>query len=245
VSDRGFDDQVALVTGGASGIGRATAQLLTTLGARVVLVDIDDERGREAAATLDATYLHCDVGSTEEWRATVARVVDELGSLDIAILNAGVRCPVREIDELTDELIEGVTRVNLGGVLGGIRACAPAMSRGGSMVATASVASFHPVEVDPIYAMTKHAVMGICRSLAPQLAVRGITLNMTCPNFVDTPLLRGNTEFMATLEKEGTALLDPAVIAHAAVALILSGGTGQAVICNPGAVPVRWTFQVV
>ena len=241
-----FEDQVALVTGGASGIGAATAQLLCTLGARVAIVDVDDERGMELAAALGATFVHCDVGSSDDWRAASRRVAAEVGPLDIVVLNAGVRCPVRDIEELTDEMIERVCRVNIGGVLGGIRACVPVMApTGGSMVATASVASFHPVEVDPIYAMTKHAVMGICRSLVPQLAARRITLNMTCPNFVDTPLLRGNTEVMAKLEREGAVLIDPSVVAHAAVSLILSGGTGQAAICGPGSVPVPWSFQEV
>src|SRR5688572_27735534 len=171
---------VAIVTGAASGIGAASAGALARRGARVAVLDVHEKRGEEVARAIGATFLPLDVGSSSAWERAVARIEAELGPIEIAHLNAGVMTfpPQADVSAAVDlaRIPEAdyrrVLGVNVDGVVLGLRALLPAMSRrrAGRIVVTASVGGLTPVPFDPLYAMTKHAIVGLVRSLAPFLA---------------------------------------------------------------------------
>ena len=233
----------AVVTGGASGIGYATAQALATAGARPILLDIDSAEGARAARELGAPFIALDVAEAESWIDVVRRIDDEHGALDIAFLNAGVRGGPRLIEDLSPEQLTRALGVNLAGVAYGIRYCFELLARqGGAIVVTASIAGLRPSLADPVYGMTKHGVIGLMRSLAPQLAERNISINAVCPTVTDTPMVRSNEEGVEQFESQSLPMLDAADVAHAVVSLLLSGGTGQAVVCRVGHVPAPWGF---
>src|SRR5436853_6559020 len=165
--------KVAVVTGGASGIGRATAVRLAEEGATVVVADIDAAGARKVADEVGGRPAELDVGDPVAWR----RLVDELtgpggpGGVDIAVLNAGIATGEDRIAHLTDEAYRRIMAINVDGVVFGARALVPLIARrgGGAVVATASLAGVIGFAPDPIYTLTKHAVVGLVRSLAPQL----------------------------------------------------------------------------
>jgi NAD(P)-dependent dehydrogenase (short-subunit alcohol dehydrogenase family) len=190
----------ALVTGGRSGIGAA---IVAALGdADVTVLDLVDGH---------------DVADVDTWRVLE-------GPFDAAFLNAGVTTGSTEIAELTDRQYRRIVGVNVDGVVLGVRELAARlMPSGGSIVATASLAGLTGAPVDPVYALTKHAVVGFVRSVSPQLAERGIRINALCPAFTDTPLvvdeLRGDLP---------AALIDPSFVAEAALQALNDGETGRA-----------------
>lgn len=131
--------RVALITGGASGIGAAAARLLAARGMRIVLVDRDEERGAAVAAELDGRFVAADVGSLADNERAVRVAADEFGRLDVVVLNAGVpgRCGLADFTELS---YRDTMRTNVDGVVYGLRACLPLVRRQGegSVVVTAS-----------------------------------------------------------------------------------------------------------
>jgi NAD(P)-dependent dehydrogenase (short-subunit alcohol dehydrogenase family) len=216
--------EVALVTGGASGIGRGIVERLEDDGYHVVVVDVAED------ASLD-------VGEASTWE----RVAAGLDRLDVACLNAGVVTGTEVIDELTDEAYRRILRVNVDGVVFGVRALVPVLERsgGGDVVVTASLAGLTSMAQDPIYAATKHFLVGFVRSVAPQLEERGIRINAVCPGIVDTPLLG---DAGRRLEDAGFPLLSPQAVAAAVAAALESGTTGQAWVCQPGREPEPYRF---
>ena len=223
MSDRGFAGRVAVVTGGASGVGRAVAGRLAGEGAKVAILDVDEARGKGVAAELGATFLPCDVGCRDAWRAAAERIAADLGLVGLLSLNAGImtRPPDAPLgDDPFDWIAKGgyarVFRVNVDGVVFGLEAMRSSLEKApvASVVVTASTAGLSGVPFDPFYSMTKHAVVGLVRSLASPFASRGIVLNALCPGGVDTPLLP--TEARAL----GTVLLAPAEVADAVCDLL-------------------------
>ncbi len=187
--------RVALVTGGASGIGRATAIMLAAEGAKVCVADID-AAGAEAVAkqieTSGGTAFACtaDVSEPEGNDQMVRRTVEAYGALDIAYLNAGIArgSTIRGGDVATwDEVIS----VNLRGVFLGIRAvCEPMISAGGgAIVCTASVAGLRGGTNMPSYYASKHGVVGLVKAAACELAPHNVRVNAVCPGVIDTPIL--------------------------------------------------------
>ena len=235
-----------IVTGGASGIGYATVQALARAGARPIILDRDARAGEQAAAALGAPFIEFDVTDPAEWIDLTGRLDADYGGLDIAFLNAGVRGGPRLIEELTPDQLTRVLNVNLAGVTYGIRYCLDLLSRrGGAIVVTASIAGMRPSYADPVYGMTKHGVIGLMRSLAPQLAERNISINAVCPSVTDTPMVRSNEEIVEQFESNSLPMLEAADIAHAVLSLLVSGGTGQAVVCRVGHVATPWRFPEV
>ena len=235
-----------IVTGGASGIGYATVQALAGAGARPIILDRDTRAGEQAAATLGVPFIEFDVTDAAAWIDLAGRLDADYGGLDIAFLNAGVRGGPRLIEELTPDQLTRVLNVNLAGVTYGIRYCLDLLSRrGGAIVVTASIAGMRPSYADPVYGMTKHGVIGLMRSLAPQLAERNISINAVCPSVTDTPMVRSNEEIVEHFESNSLPMLEPADIAHAVLSLLVSGGTGQAVVCRVGHVATPWRFPEV
>src|SRR6185436_8762709 len=184
--------------GGASGIGAATVRALAAEGARVAVLDLAGSAGAAVAAEVGGSFAVCDVTEPAQWREAVERVEKELGGVDLVHLNAGImtRPPAAPHNDDILAWIDGgayrrILSVNVDGVVFGLRAVVPALEKrgGGAIVATASIAGLVGFPPDPFYTMTKHAVVGLVRSLAPILLAKGIRLNAICPGGVDTPLV--------------------------------------------------------
>lgn len=238
-----IDGRVALVTGGASGIGRATARRLAAEGARVLVADIDEVGGTAAAEECGGRFVRLDVTDPSQWASMVAGLGES--GLDIAHLNAGVATFEGDVLALTDEQYRRTMGVNVDGVVFGLRAVAPVLAArgGGAIVVTASLGGLVPMPFDPVYSLSKHAVVAFTRSVAPQLLALGITVNAVCPGFTDTPLVavaeRDAIDVMAA------RLLDPEVVAAAVVDIVRGGGTGEAWYCQPGRPPAPYAFRGV
>jgi 3-oxoacyl-[acyl-carrier protein] reductase len=182
-------DQVAVVTGGARGIGRGIASVLAAEGARVVIVDVEAELGERAAADLGGLAVAADVTDVASVEAMAARVVGELGRIDIVCANAGAY-PFADLDQLDERTWNQVMDLNVGGAVRTIRACLPAMrARGyGRIVLTSSITG--PITGQPgfaHYGASKAAMLGFMRSAAVELARTGITVNAVMPGNVSTP----------------------------------------------------------
>jgi NAD(P)-dependent dehydrogenase (short-subunit alcohol dehydrogenase family) len=240
-----FEGSVALVTGAASGIGRATARRLGSEGAALVLVDLDGARLEAAADELGAIALEGDVSDAKDWERVVGALARTRLPLALAHLNAGVATFERDLAALSVETYRRVMQVNVDGVVLGLRALLPLLEAdgGGAAVVTASLAGLVAFPPDPVYAASKHAVIGLVRALAPTLERRGVRLNAVCPGFVDTPLL--GDEARRAAEEAGFPLLDPEEVAAAVCELGASGAAGQAVVCQPGAAPIAYRFPGV
>ena len=235
--------QVGLVTGGASGIGRATAERFAAEGMRVCVVDQDAEGGRSVAEAVDGRFVAADVGDAAQVDAAFARCVDELGGLGVAYLNAGIAIGHGDIADLPDDVYRRIMRVNVDGVVFGVRRLARVMPKGSTIVATASLAGLTPVPDDPIYGLTKHAVVGFVRSVAPKLAEREIRIQAVCPGWADTGLM--SSDFKDELGDRGYRLLRPEDVADGVWAAYRSEGTGEAWVVQPGREPLPYAFKGV
>jgi NAD(P)-dependent dehydrogenase (short-subunit alcohol dehydrogenase family) len=210
----------ALVTGSAGGIGSAIVARLRREGFTVRELDVVDG---------------FDVGDAEAW--------EHVGSVELACLNAGVVTGQSEIAVLTDDQYRRALSVNVDGVVFGVRRLDRVMPKGGCIVVTASLAGLTEVADDPVYGLTKHAVVGFVRSIAPQLAARGIRIQAVCPGWADTALT--TPEFREELVARGFRLLQPERIADGVWAAYESGGTGEAWVVQPGREPLRYEFKGV
>ena len=232
-----LEGKVAVVTGGSSGIGLATAQRFIAEDAKVVIADVQ--------APIDdvaARFAKLDVGDSSAWDSFLDEVVETEGPLDVIHLNAGVTTGEGDITALTDAQYERVMRVNVDGVVYGARAAAQLMaaSGGGAIVVTASIAGLIGFSPDPIYTLTKHGVVGLVRALGPALAPLGITVNAVNPGIVDTPLVPDEVKPM--LEAGGMKLIPPSQIADGVVSAITSGRTGECWACLRDGGNNPWTF---
>jgi NAD(P)-dependent dehydrogenase (short-subunit alcohol dehydrogenase family) len=240
-----LDGGVALVTGAASGIGRATAERLAEEGMRVCVVDREEDGGRAVATARGGAFHVADVGDPAQVDAAFAHCVAELGGLDVAFLNAGIAIGHGDIESLPDDEYRRIMRVNVDGVVFGARAAVRELipRGGGAIIATASLAGLIPFPPDPVYDLTKHAVVGFIRSLAPTLAAKGITANCVNPGMTDTGIL--GDEVRAAFAAAAFPLMAPTQIAAAVVHAISSGETGQCWVCQPGREPVAYQFRDV
>jgi NAD(P)-dependent dehydrogenase (short-subunit alcohol dehydrogenase family) len=233
--------KIAVVTGAASGIGRACVTRLAALGATVVAVDIAGDEVQAVAEAVGAVAVRADVSKPGDWAAVVASV-RSLGGVDFVYLNAGVTTPEGDIAAVTDDQYRRILAVNVDGVVFGARALVPELIArgGGALVATASLAGLVAFAADPIYAMTKHAVVGLVRGLALTLADQGITVNAICPGLVDTPLVDGAREALAAAH---FPLIAPEAVVEAVLGCMLGKETGQAVVVQAGreALPYRFS----
>ena len=201
-----------LITGGRGGLGQAVAQALGD--AELTVLDLPE----------------FDVGDPAAWRALE-------GEYDAAFLNAGVITGEESRAKLTDAQYERALRANLHGVVYGVRELAARlMPNGGSIVATASLAGLTATPMDPVYALTKHAVIGFVRSVAPQLASQGIRINALCPGYTDTGIVPD--ELRGVLD---VPLMEPSFVAQAALQALHDEQSGGAWVVQPNRV-VQFRF---
>jgi NAD(P)-dependent dehydrogenase (short-subunit alcohol dehydrogenase family) len=202
--------KVAVVTGGAGGIGRATAKLLAANGAAVVVADLKDEMGRETIDQITraggtAVYRHVDVTVEPDVEALMAHAVEAFGRLDIAVNNAGITGAYGPVARLSLPDWRRVMAVNLDAVFLCIRAEVPRLleSGGGAIVNTASAAGLMGFAQLPAYVAAKHAVIGLTKSVALEHARHGIRVNAVCPGSVRTPMLEAFAGSAAAVESMG------------------------------------------
>jgi NAD(P)-dependent dehydrogenase (short-subunit alcohol dehydrogenase family) len=189
--DYGLKDKVALVTGAASGIGRATAELFAREGALVVASDLDAKHGDEIVAALgdDAVYVPADVRDDDALRALVARAVEQHGHVDCAANCAGVGAGHATTHEYADEEWNRIVDINLRGVWQAMRHEVPAMTGGGTIVNVASTLGLRGSPMSSPYSASKHGVIGLTRTAAIEYAGAGIRVNAVCPGAIDTPMM--------------------------------------------------------
>jgi NAD(P)-dependent dehydrogenase (short-subunit alcohol dehydrogenase family) len=210
----------ALVTGSAGGIGSAIVQKLRREGFEVKELDLVNG---------------FDVTNPEAW--------EHVGSVDLACLNAGVLTGSEDVANLTDDQYRRAVGVNVDGVVFGVRRLDRVMPRGSTIVVTASLAGLTAIPDDPVYGLTKHAVVGFVRSVAPQLQSRGIRIQAVCPGWADTPLMTNG--FKEDLVGRGYRLLQPGDVAEGVWAAYQSEGTGEAWVIQPGRDPLLYEFKGV
>ena len=237
------EGKVAIVTGGSSGIGRATAIALAAAGASVVVADVNAEGGGETVSLIEqaggrAAFVKCDVTSRDDLEGMVAFAEQTYGGLDILHNNAGIGTPPPRFPDAPPERWEQTLAVDLWSVIAGTQAAVPAMRRhgGGVIISTASMAGIIQYQPDPIYAAAKHAVVGLTRALVFLKDEANIRVNCICPGVVDTPLLTSGLEDLRPerrAQREAIMgrmpLIQPGEVAAAVLALVRDDSlTGEA-----------------
>lgn len=221
--------KTALVTGGASGIGKAVVERLASEGASVIVADLNEAEGEKVAADVGGRFVRLDVSSADAWNS----LVDSIDRLDIVHLNAGVTTQNGDLRSLTEEQYRRVMGANVDGVVYGARAVVRSMEKtgAGAIVCTASVAGLIGFSPDPIYTLTKHAVVGFVRAMAAPLEPLGITINAVNPGIVETPLV--GEDAVKMLKAANIPMMPPSQIADAVVSAITGGQSGECWACTP------------
>jgi NAD(P)-dependent dehydrogenase (short-subunit alcohol dehydrogenase family) len=248
-----FKGKVAMVSGAASGIGRAAAVAFARNGARVVVTDIDEAGGKETVAAIagaggEALFQHCDVADDRENRAAVEFATANFGGLDYAYNNCGLRSPKIPFAETGEDLVDRLLAVNTKGLWSAMRHQIPAMLErgGGAIVNSASTLAFVALEGRSIYSASKAGVVGMSRAAAVEYASRNIRVNIICPGTTETALFTSLLKEYAGQPEKLEALrgqqpinrwAQPSELAEAALFLFSDGASyviGAALIVDGG-----------
>jgi len=191
-----FAEKVALITGGAAGIGRATALAFAREGARVVVADVNELEGRETVRLIrdaggDALFVRTDVSSSADWEGVIAETLREYGRLDILFNNAGIEGKSAPTADYTEEDFDRVLAVNLKGIWLGMRTAIPQMLKQGkgAIINTSSILGLVGFGGASAYTASKHAILGMTKVAALEYSAQGIRINAVCPAFIKTPML--------------------------------------------------------
>lgn len=239
-----FGGKVAVVTGGASGIGAATSRMLAAAGAKVVVSDLDEPGGRLVAQEVGGVFIPCDVSDFDANARLFAEITAQLGGVDLVHLNAGVStgCSIGEDFDLA--LYRRAMGANLDGVVFGLHHAIAALKArgGGAIVATASLAGLVGMPFDSVYTANKHAVVGLVRSAGPALAQDGIRLNAICPGFAESGITAPMVEM---LEQQGFPMMTADEPAAAAMRLFAEDVSGECWFVQAGREPAAFQFRGV
>lgn len=256
-----LEGRVAVITGGASGMGAATVRTFVEEGARVVIADLDEERGAVLAKELGdaAAFQRTDVTAEADVAAAIARAGDEWGSLDVLFNNAGFGGARGPLESISEDDFDITFDVLLKSVFFGIKHAAPVMKAQGrgSIINTASVAGLQAGEAPHLYSVAKAGVIHLTKTAALELGEHGVRVNAICPGVITTPLAVGrphptDEQFAKFRERVGRyqpigRVGEPTDIAYAALYLASDGAgfvTGTAQIVDGGAHAGRaWSRQ--
>ena len=220
-----LDGRIALVTGGATGIGAEVTRQLTGLGARVAVCDINAGAGEALARETGGTFIPCDVTSLSSVTAAVNTCEQALGVPDLVHLNAGIMvvpagAPFLAIEDVSLEQYRRIVGVNLDGIFFGVKVLLPRLRlKGGAITITASIAGLGILPIDPLYAATKYALIGFGRSVAAANEGTGVKINVICPGVVDTGIVPDAFK--------RPDIMPPEVMAREVVDLLLNAPNGE------------------
>jgi NAD(P)-dependent dehydrogenase (short-subunit alcohol dehydrogenase family) len=233
--------KVALITGGANGLGKAVAKALTDQDAIVAIADINEDLGHETAAELGVHFIKLDVRDPAENAAAVGKTVERFGGLHLLHLNAGIESPFGFGDDFDIDAYRRAMAINLDGVTFGFHAARPALlaSGGGSVIATASLAGLAAMAPQPTYGSNKAAVVGMVRALGPAHIAEGIRVNGICPGFADTAIIDGIRE---GLTSANIPIIKAETVADATLQLFADDVNGKLLVIQAGVEPYYYRF---
>jgi NAD(P)-dependent dehydrogenase (short-subunit alcohol dehydrogenase family) len=209
---KSIKNKVAIVTGAGSGIGKATALLLSSEGAKVVISDINENHGNSVAELImknggDAIFIKADTSIPEDNKNLVDKTVKRYGTLDIAVNNAGIGGQLASIADYPVEGWQKVIATNLSGVFYGMHYQIPAMLKnGGSIINVASILGMVGTKFAPAYVAAKHGVVGLTKTAALEFASNNIRINSIGPGYIKTPMVTAALDETAL---KGVAALHP------------------------------------
>ena len=230
--------QRAFITGGASGIGAEMTRRFTREGASVVIADVNDTLGKAIAAEVGGEYVHLDVTDATAWD----KIITTHKPFDIVCLNAGVATKTDvfgatvdyPFQHLDNDSYQHIMSINVDGAVFGARAVIPGMvdRKSGHILVTASLAGIVAIAADPIYGLTKHAMVGLTKSLGAALEPYGVCVSALCPAFLDTPLLSDNTR--KNLSLLGLGIMDVSIAGDLAMRALTERVSGSQWIVMDG-----------
>jgi len=233
---------VALVTGGAAGIGAALCARLAAEGYSVVVADVNTEAAQKVAASVSGIAVTVDVSDPKANQAMVAAAIQAFGQLDLVVLNAGIRSDQSADMALDVVAYRKIIGINMDGVVFGIDAALPVLKPGSTILVMASLVALQPEQAIPVYALAKAAIVAYVRAMATPLTRHGVTIKAICPSFTDTGLL-GITGRL--LRKQRFPLLEPDDVAHAVLTVLNQAASGEVWTTVPGRPTAKFTFPDV
>lgn len=197
-----LNDKVAIVTGAAMGMGQSTAELFAKAGAKVVVADYNEEKGKEVVEAInnnggEAAFCKVDVSNEEQVKNMVEFTVSTYGKLDVAVNNAAITPDDKPLAEIDTDYYDKLMSVDLKGVVLCLKYELQQMEKqgnGGSIINTSSVSGLRPQPSNPAYVTAKHGVIGLTRAAAMDYSPKGIRVNSVAPGAIDTPMLQGALE---------------------------------------------------